>query len=152
MAVLSEAGPKLDLVNSYFRQFYPADWKENWSSEWCVGNTARRHCGGARTIFPEMVCADGFKLSVQGHFGAYSYPRDDFAVSYLQVECLGPKQADELLSPFERECNAIGDDEMIYPYVPVEVIVALIEKHGGLSQALGDVEPDSVAAGAGGLK
>ena len=119
-----------DVVNTYFRQFYPADF----ATAWRYDGIGRRYEGDrakATGIFPEIECADGFKLSVQGHHGAYSYPRDDFAEEYRQVECMGAPKADELLAPYERECNG-GTDWMVYPYVPVEVIAALIEKHGGL--------------------
>lgn len=119
-----------DIVNDYFKRFYPADWKDAWSMD----SIGRRYTGDtkASTIFPKIECADGFSLSVQGHHGAYSNPRDDFAPRYETVECMGDPKADELLAPFERDCNG-GSDWMVYPYVPVEVIVALIEKHGGLS-------------------
>ncbi len=123
-----------DIVNEFFRKHYPADWNSAWEMRWCVNSPAREYAGDRAahsTIFPEMVCADGLRLSVQGHFGAYSHPRDDFADGYQQVEIMGPPKADELLAPFERECNAVGD-EMIYPYVPVDVVAAVIEKHGGL--------------------
>jgi len=121
-----------DIVNDYFKRFYPAD-HANTIPEYCVRSYARRYQGeSGKTIFDEMVCADGLRLSVQGHFGAYSMPRDDFADHYHQVEIMGPKKADELLAPFERDCNSVGD-EMIYPYVPVEVVAAVIAKHGGLA-------------------
>jgi hypothetical protein len=118
-----------DIVNDYFKRFYPSDYTTAWKYE----ETGRRYIGTEKcsTIFPKIECSDGFALSVQGHYGAYSSPRDDFADSYRQVECMGAPMADELLAPYERECNG-GDDWMVYPYVPVEVIVALIEKHGGL--------------------
>lgn len=123
----------MDIVNAYFRRFYPPDWNTAWE---CRGYTeAMREYTGDRsthsTIFPSIKCADGLTMSVQGHWGAYSYPRDDFADEYREVEIMAPPKADELLAPYERECNAVGD-EMIYPYVPVTVVVAVIEKHGGL--------------------
>ena len=124
-----------DIVNQFFRRFYPADWNIAWETGYLGGGSyGREYTGKEREnrIFPSMVCADGLSLSVQGHYGAYSYPRDDFAEQYQQVEIMGPKKADELLAPYERDCNAVGD-EMIYPYVPVEVVAAVIEKHGGLT-------------------
>ena len=124
----------MDIVNTFFQKHYPTDWVSAWKTSYCAGSYGREYTGTERdkTIFPEMVCADGLRLSVQGHFGAYSWPRDDFAASYGQVEIMGPPKADELLAPYERECNAVGY-QMIYPYVPVEVVVKLIEKHGGLA-------------------
>ena len=127
-----------DPVNTFFRQFYPQDWNTAWQMRQCAGSSyGREYTGSAREqrIFPEIVCADGLSLSVQGHFGAYSQPRSDFAEDYTAVEIMGPRKADPLLEPFERECNAVGDDAMIYPYVPVSVVAAVIEKHGGLANS-----------------
>lgn len=118
-----------DLVNDYFKRFYPPNLDRSRFRYASVGLEYEIRDGS--TIFPAMVMVDGLKLSVQGHYGAYSYPRDDFSESYGSVEIMGPPKADELLAPYERECNAVGD-EMIYPYVPVEVVCAIIGKHGGL--------------------
>lgn len=120
----------MDIVNTFFRQFYPSDWDTAWEPDWLpAGEIGRRYAGsnkGCPTIFPEMECADGFKMSVQGHFGAYSQPRDDFAESYSTVEIL--THAPE---------PALGDGAdyekfWIYGYVPVADVAALIESHGGL--------------------
>jgi hypothetical protein len=121
-----------DVVNEFFRKHYPADWKMAWEMR-MVGREYNGDRQANSTIFPEMICADGLRLSVQGHYGAYSYPRDDFAEEYRAVEIMGPKHADDLLSKYERDCNSVGDEMMIYPYVPVEVVCAVLEKHGGLS-------------------
>lgn len=130
-----------DIVNAFFHRSYPPDWRTAWALRSIGGVYAREYAGDrSKTIFPEMVCADGLRLSVQGHFGAYSYPRDDFAEEYLKVEVMGPKNIDGLLAPFEQECNSVGEDRMIYPYVPVSVVTAVIEKHGGLLPATRDME------------
>lgn len=116
-----------DIVNLFFKRFYPPDSNTNWQTEYCVGSCARKYTGQATSIFPAMVCADGFMMSVQAHFGAYSSPRDDFADHYSAVEILCPR---------EPLFDAIGGhecgDEYIYGYVPVEVVAAAIEKHAGL--------------------
>lgn len=124
----------MDVVNEYFHRFYP--------TRDAIDATEARYsmCGFVRSVpgysnvFPAMIMADGLELSVQGHWGAYSYPRDDFADEYLTVEIMGPPKADELLSPYERESNSVGD-KMIYPHVPVSVVEAIIGKHGGLREA-----------------
>lgn len=117
-----------DVVNGYFKMFYPPNWRE---MEYEPRSIGRQYCReradrSVSAIFPAMICADGFKMSVQGHFGAYSYPRDDFAETYAQVEVMC---ADEPLLGDRRE--PVGD-EFIYPYVPVDRVAAVIEKHGGL--------------------
>lgn len=123
-----------DIVNSYFRKFYPTPAAlAAVEPTWCYVGFGRA-IEGVSNIFPEMVCVDGLRLSVQGHAGAYSHPRDDWADAYLTVEIMGPKKADDLLSPYERDCNSVGD-EMIYPYVPVIVVEQVIARHGGLVEA-----------------
>lgn len=122
-----------DLVNDFFRQHYPPDWDEAWEQEHCVQSYAKRYKGAAghgATIFPRIVCADGLSMSVQGHFGAYSHPRDDFADRYTAVEILGPR-INEFMPYQPGDCG----EEMIYGYVPVAVVVEVIEKHGGLQSA-----------------
>ena len=119
-----------DIVNDYFRKHYPADWDTAWETEWCVGSTGRAYKGTAgpgATIFPAIVCADGFRMSVQGHFGAYSRPRDDFAEHYSAVEIMCP--ADPLL---DEHGGHDSGDERIYGYVPIEIVERVISAHGGL--------------------
>lgn len=130
---LPATGQTTDLVNAHFRKFYPADWDSNWETEYCAGSYNRRYQGDRNlvsTIFPAMICADGFTMSVQGHFGAYSEPRDDFAKHYNSVEIMCP--AEPLLEVHGG--HACGD-EMIYGYVPIETVAKIIEKHGGLVDA-----------------
>jgi hypothetical protein len=120
-----------DAVNDYFRRFYPADWDTNCEPEGCGNGWERRYQGkSADTIFPLMCLADGLEISVQGHFGAYSYPRGDFEEAYRQVEILGPPGIPEL-GAYERACNAVGE-RMIYPFVPVEIVSEMITARGGL--------------------
>jgi len=115
-----------DLVNAHFKKFYPKN----------LDPANMRYTGigfeygdrTAETIFPQMVCADGFKMSVQGHHGAYSYPRDDFADEYKEVEIMC---VEEPLFEAVREGNPVGE-EFIYPYIGIQTVLAVIEKHGGL--------------------
>lgn len=88
-----------------------------------------------------MVCEDGFSMSVQGHHGAYSYPRDDFADRYDQVEIYMVSAPDQILNEQEDARNQyLGFDKtetragMDNPmgYVPVEVVERVISAHGGL--------------------
>lgn len=126
-----------DLVNNYFRQFYPPDYKTNWESEWCVGAPEKSYKGDRAKahngIFPLMKCADGFEMSVQGHFGAYSYPRGDFEESYTAVEVmLVPPHVEPLLDKADNSEPWDGKDYKIYGYVPIAVIEEVLRKHGGL--------------------
>ena len=118
-----------DYVNEYFKRFYPADHAEQWETCYLSCGSGRRYTGNlASNIFPRMVCADGFEMSVQGHFGAYSSPRDDFANEYSAVEIMCA-QVDDFGGG--EPC----DSEFVYAYVPVQTVNAFIEKHGGLAPA-----------------
>ena len=121
-----------DLVNDFFQQHYPKDLDpEHFRPEYLGGGSYGRAYKGPHSdarIFPQMVCADGTCLSVQGHFGAYSHPRDDFAENYLMVEILGPRRIKEF-----GQGHACGEDEEIYGYVPVATVCEFIVAHGGLA-------------------
>jgi hypothetical protein len=67
-------------------------------------------------------------MSVQGHYGAYSSPRDDFAEDgYRSVEVMC--KADPMLDEHGgHECG----DKMIYGYVPNDLVERVIASHGGL--------------------
>ena len=47
-----------------------------------------------------VVCADGFRMSVQGHNSAYCAPRIDDAERYTQVEIGYPSDVEELIMPW----------------------------------------------------
>jgi hypothetical protein len=124
-------GMMKDAINAYFRQFYPEDFQDKWEASWCGNFCARRYTGASSTIFPRIICADGFTISVQGHFGAYSHPRDDFSeYGYSHVEVLCPPDSD--LGEKGERCG----DEQLYGYVPVDRALAVIAKHGGWADAL----------------
>jgi hypothetical protein len=127
-----------DRINAFFRRYYPADWDSAWEEEYCVQSYAKKYIGAAGfdgTIFPRMVCADGFSMSVQGHLGAYSQPRGDFADRYSQVEISTSPDAEPLFAPYKDATygkDGAPDAFTIYGYVPVEIVEQVIEKHGGL--------------------
>lgn len=123
----------MDIINEFFQRHYPADAETAWEMRSC-GNDYWRDYNGTdrdRRIFPAIVCADGFTMSVQGHFGAYSYPRDDFAEEYFQVEVMCPREPILDGGPGGHECG----DEMIYGYVPIATVLKVIDKHGGIVPA-----------------
>jgi hypothetical protein len=123
-----------DYVNSFFRRHFPEDHanrEPDWAPCGLVEQRYRGAGGSGAAIFPCMKLADGLEMSVQGHFGAYSWPRGDFEERYDQVEIMAPRDIPEL-ADYQRDCNACGE-EMIYPYVPVSVVNELIEKRGGLA-------------------
>lgn len=84
-----------------------------------------------------IVCADGYTLSVQASSFHYSTPRRNDADAYTHVEVgvMNGATPDELLEP-------TGDD-WVFGYVPVEVVEAIVWKHGGLKEGH-DVQPGGV--------
>ena len=51
----------------------------------------------------QVVCADGFTMSVQAHDGAYCSPRMSGAPKYTHVEVGFPSAREELLMEFAEE-------------------------------------------------
>lgn len=84
-------------------------------------------------MYPELtkrvVCKDGFSVSIQADRGKYCTPRANKAWPYSEVELGFPNQIDELIEDYSEEP---GNTETVYGYVPIEVVNALIDKHGGI--------------------
>jgi hypothetical protein len=85
----------------------------------------------------EVVCADGFKMSVQAHDGAYCNPRANDAEEYSQVEIGFPSQREELIMPWCEDSDHPTDT--VYGYVPVDVVTNVLVKHGGIVE--GQIPP-----------
>lgn len=99
-----------------------------------------------------ITCADGFTLSVIAGPGTYCSPRpallqglpdglvsdapSDFPGPYTAVEVGFPSARPE---PWDEWVQRAEDDEhptgTVYGYVPVEMVRALIESHGGEQNA-----------------
>jgi len=77
-----------------------------------------------------IVCADGFRMSVQGHESAYCAPRIDDAEKYTEVEIAYPSDVEELIMPWAEDARK--PTETVYGYVPVSVVTNVIAKHGGI--------------------
>ena len=83
----------------------------------------------------KVVCADGFTMSVQANANAYSSPKITGAPVYTEVEIGFPSAKEELLMAW---CDDPGDPTgTVYGYVPAQVVVNVIAKHGGMVE--GDV-------------
>ena len=77
-----------------------------------------------------IVCADGFSMSVQAHNGAYCSPRINNAERYEEVEIGFPSSEEPLLMDW---CEDPSDPTVtVYGYVPAQVVVNVIAKHGGM--------------------
>ena len=77
-----------------------------------------------------VVCADGFRMSVQANQGAYCTPREDGADSYTHAEVGFPNLVEELLLPYAEDPEKPRGT--VYPWVPSHVIVAVCAKHRGI--------------------
>lgn len=80
---------------------------------------------------PRLVCTDGFSISVQASIFAYCIPRS-WEGPYTHVECGYPSAPEPLLDEYKE----MGEDDSyktVYPYVPVEIVLDVFRKHGGLA-------------------
>ena len=84
---------------------------------------------------PRITCADGFNISVQGSSYSYATPREDNPPNgYTHVECGFPSTKPKTKELLEfAECFGDSDyTETVYGYVPVEVVQAELDAHGGI--------------------
>lgn len=85
--------------------------------------------GKFQTRRPHVMCNDGYTISIQADEYMYCYPRKNMENGeYTHLELGFPNKKDELIEEY-REGN-------IYPYVPIELVEKLIEKHGGFMKAM----------------
>ena len=78
---------------------------------------------------PEVWCKDGFHMSVQASHFHYCSPRNDVG-PYSAVEVGFPSRKELTLMPYVEPHR--NPTQAVYGWVPVEVIEAIIEKHGGI--------------------
>ena len=84
--------------------------------------------------YAKIVCADGFTMSVQASDFHYCDPRSDYG-PYTTAEVGFPSEKDPELEKFAEDPDALiesGAVQTVYGYVPVEVIMDVIERHGGM--------------------
>tara|TARA_Y100000593_G_scaffold59273_1_gene109868 strand:- start:1760 stop:2122 length:363 start_codon:yes stop_codon:yes gene_type:complete len=78
----------------------------------------------------QVVCADGFTMSVQAHQGAYCSPRMSGAPKYTHVEVGFPSEREDLLMEFAEEPDK--PTQTVYGWVPVQTVTNVLAKHGGI--------------------
>lgn len=100
----------MDIINEYMKNNRVIDW------------------GGVK----RLQCNDGFSMSVQASEGVYCSPRvdPDETGYYFKVEIGYPSDREELIMQYAEDSDQPTDT--VYGYVPVEVVVAVVEKHGGI--------------------
>jgi hypothetical protein len=69
---------------------------------------------------PRITCTDGFNISVQAHSGSYCQRNTEGDL--LTVECGFPTEL----------CGTDDYTETVYGFVPVEVVRAELDAHGGI--------------------
>jgi len=77
-----------------------------------------------------VVCADGFRMSVQAHHSAYCTPRQDDAERYTYVEVGFPSAEEPLIMEYAEEADK--PTRTVYGWVPAHVVSMVIAKHGGM--------------------
>ena len=86
---------------------------------------------------PQIVCVDGFEMSVQVGFSLYSTPKK-VAKRYSAVEIGFPSDHESLIEEYaETFYKDDGEDvtdytDTVYPYVPVKIVNKVLKKHGGI--------------------
>lgn len=83
-------------------------------------------------IRPRAVCADGFKISIQASRVHHCTPRSDEAEEYEAVELGFPSEKEDLILSYMEDLDGEEFTKTIYPYVPIEIVDKMLEKHGGI--------------------
>lgn len=112
----------MDIINQYHKA-YRVDKRSDFS-----------YGGLYRSPVPAIQCNDGFHISVQASQYSYCSPRVTEDIDYFQFECGFPSAPVPELAEWKDgdNENRDSDTESVYGYVPVEVIVKLVELHGGI--------------------
>lgn len=91
---------------------------------------SKRDGGFTRSVLPAIECADGFRMSVQASENHYCSPRDAFG-PWTHLEVGFPSQVEPLLWPYAESPGEWTDT--VYIRVPIELVAAVVELHGGFS-------------------
>ena len=82
-----------------------------------------------RKMYEQVVCADGFSMSVQASKGSYCRPKNNVG-PYKSVEVGYPSSYDYYLHQYaEDPDNPTGT---VYGWVPADTVMMCIEAHGGM--------------------
>jgi hypothetical protein len=102
---------------------------EYWLSLPCGKNTFCKY---------PVICNDGFTFSAQIHYGTNCNSKEAKSMKEITDMELGfPSQADDLIAPYANETDyGTPLTQDVYGYTPIDVIVGLVNKHGGLKKNL----------------
>lgn len=84
---------------------------------------------GGRMASNRIKCADGFSISVQASSYHYCSPRNDDG-PYNAVEIGFPSEVEPDMMPYCEDSE--NPTQTVYTQVPIELALALINKHGGV--------------------
>ena len=82
-----------------------------------------------KRVNKQIVCADGFAMSVQASTSAYSTPRSNKG-PYTEAEVGYPNAEEALLMGYAEDASC--PTNTVYAYVPSSVISLVCAKHGGI--------------------
>jgi hypothetical protein len=85
----------------------------------------------AGRVRPPVECKDGFKMSVQTGMYHYCSPQNDVG-PWTAVEVGFPSKIEPILWEYAEEPGKWTDT--VYPNVPIDVVAAVIEVHGGFAE------------------
>ena len=77
-----------------------------------------------------IICADGFKMSVQANESAFCSPRVNDAQRYEAVEVGFPSLEESLLLEWADDSD--NPTNTVYGWVPCDRVALVIVKHGGI--------------------
>jgi len=88
----------------------------------------------AEKAFPadRVICNDGFSMSVQGHSFSYCRPRVDGLSDYSSFEIGFPSADEDLITSLAEDQTRLTNT--VYGYVDADIVLAVINKHGGFAQ------------------
>lgn len=113
----------MDIINQYFADNYNVTNVETYDGERFVYLDKR----------PRVVCKDGFTISIQASDYHYCTPRETFkpreGKTYSSVELGYPSMKDDLITFYAEDDDYTNT---VYGWVPVDIVVKLLEKHGGI--------------------
>lgn len=95
-------------------------------------NVKESRVGDFQDVRPCIIMEDGERMSVQASRTHYCDPRIDSAAYYSSFEIGFPTFIDERLRAYAEKWDDPTDT--IYAYVPREIIVEIIDDHGGISK------------------
>lgn len=85
---------------------------------------------GKYPMVPKITCVDGFTLSVQCGSFHYCIPREDHSSYYEAVEVGFPSATPNIFHSYAE--NYDNPTETVYGYVPINLVAAEINSHGGI--------------------